>query len=87
MKSGKCPKCGSAEIYCSGEIFDPDKPENNYYYIQIGMGSRETTSIRIVYYACGQCNHMETYVANDGSILNILREWKSLNPEKAKNDE
>jgi predicted nucleic-acid-binding Zn-ribbon protein len=87
MKSGKCPRCGSAEIYHSKDFLDPNDPQTNIYYIQIEIGSRETALVRIVYYVCGQCNHMETYVADDSSMQNILREWKPLNPPKTNNEE
>jgi predicted nucleic-acid-binding Zn-ribbon protein len=88
MKSGTCPKCRSTDIYHSYvSIGGSEQHMWSQYYIQVEIGSRESTLVYLTHYVCGQCNHMETYVTDDGSMQNILRKWKPLNPPKAKNEE
>ncbi|MDQ7025723.1 MAG: hypothetical protein Q9P44_09205 [Anaerolineae bacterium] len=86
MKSGKCPKCGSSDIYRS------HKPGNegrigNWLFIK-GEFFRNKGA-HLIHYACGQCNTIESYVADDESMQNIREEWIPMNPRKSKrkNDE
>jgi hypothetical protein len=84
MKSGKCPKCGSTEIYCSDNVELHFKDSN----IEFRPGRFSSSHIKLVYYACGACEHIEIY-ADKVYIDNIRKAWRPLNPRKSKrkNDE
>jgi predicted nucleic-acid-binding Zn-ribbon protein len=80
MKSGKCPKCGSSEIYFSDEIIT----EQTGKAIFIKHGMFVNTVAKLENYACGQCNYVESYIGDEESMENIRRNWQPLNPRKSK---
>ena len=65
MKSGKCPKCGSAEI---AQI-----PSELGTYNQIKLDT--FTTAHLTRYICTACGYMEQYVAEEGA-LQKLREGR-----------
>lgn len=87
MKSGKCPKCGSSDIYKSHKISPSRYPGNR---IMIKMGLMKNMIAILIHYVCVDCNYIESYVAeNKESMKNIKEEWQPLNKQKRKrkNDE
>jgi hypothetical protein len=55
MKDGKCPKCGSAEIYMSNSPY-PDS-----IFAKSNTSSIETFTTSA--YICLDCSHLEIYVS------------------------
>ncbi len=60
MKDGKCPKCGSKEVYLrqykSVEIFE-------------GVGEMDK-------YACMDCGYSEEYVVDKQDLQKVKQKWK-----------
>jgi predicted nucleic-acid-binding Zn-ribbon protein len=83
MKSGKCPKCGSENIYVSG------LSRTTGSLILLKMGFFENKVASLIHYVCDDCQYSESYVADDESMKNIREHWTPMNPHKAKrkNDE
>lgn len=65
MKSGTCPKCNSLDIYSSEEQADGALDGN---YILVRTGLLRNDYIKLIYCACGQCQYIESYVADDESM-------------------
>ena len=85
MKSGKCPKCGSENIYCS--LPQPIIGIGNF--ILIKWGFLKNIFATLIHYVCDDCQYTESYIADDKSMNNIREEWTPMNPPKSKrkNDE
>ena len=90
MKSGKCPKCGSGDIYVGhSKNFMGVSLVGNYILLNQSSGFRGKFA-KLNHYACASCNYIEAYVADNESMQNIKEEWKPMNPKekrKRKNDE
>jgi hypothetical protein len=86
MKSGKCPKCGSENIYRSPKR-RPAGYSGNKILIKLGWFANKGANL--THYVCEHCNYIESYVADEKSMQSIREEWTSLNPRKSKrkNDE
>ena len=86
MKSGKCPKCGSENIYQSvrPKVYNTF---GNFIYIKIGF--LKNRGANLIHYACDDCQYLESYVADDESMNTIREAWTPMNPRKSKrkNDE
>jgi DNA-directed RNA polymerase subunit RPC12/RpoP len=82
LRSGTCPKCGSKNILVS------KKPKNwNALTGQaIFVKGFPPKLAHIRHYVCADCSFIESYVAGDDSMRNILEEWYPLN-QKRKNSE
>ncbi|MCB9207560.1 MAG: hypothetical protein H6611_09695 [Ignavibacteriales bacterium] len=65
MKTGKCPKCNSREIFkhCS-------RLRSNYLPVAI------FNHARLEDYVCTKCGYKETYVVNDNDLKKIKEKWK-----------
>lgn len=71
MKSGKCVKCGSANVRRG--------PKPNPWRHSSGMVPLATawgTSVGVQQYVCVACGYVETYVARDEDREKIRRKWK-----------
>jgi predicted RNA-binding Zn-ribbon protein involved in translation (DUF1610 family) len=75
MKDGKCPRCGSAEIYSGEELFLKAGPFNSNA-IPIGM----TSVAALDNYVCVDCGLVERYIAEDRKLSEIRKKWKPVNP-------
>ena len=67
MKTGKCPKCGSNEIY-SGESV---KAGHNAGILPISTWS----SASIIHYVCTDCGYVEGYVREKEKLQKIKEKW------------
>jgi predicted nucleic-acid-binding Zn-ribbon protein len=85
MKSGICPKCGSDEIYVgTGAKYGADS--NNFFVVLRNWLGRDQVAF-VRRYVCANCHYMESYIADDESMKQILIGFEPLNKVKRKNEE
>ncbi|MDH4182626.1 MAG: hypothetical protein OEV92_00255 [Nitrospinota bacterium] len=88
MKSGKCPKCGGAEVYCSysesslgagiragdGQLMFHARTDSEW------MGNVHFSYL--TYYACQDCGYIELYSQDHGALdrLKSSANWLKVNP-------
>ncbi|GIK67350.1 MAG: hypothetical protein BroJett018_51440 [Chloroflexota bacterium] len=69
MKSGKCPKCGSTEVYTKRSGM-----QSGY---TVGMGFANTKHMEADDYICMVCGYFEQYLVEVASKLKDLpSKWK-----------
>jgi hypothetical protein len=89
MKSGKCPKCGSENIYRSQPVYGLGLNSLIGHWIVIKLGMFRQQGARLVHFVCDDCQCLEVYVMDEESMNRIREAWTPLNPQKQKrkNDE
>ena len=75
MRSGKCPKCNSYEIY-----------RRKRYGATNTIGITTFTSAQPYIYVCASCGYYEHYIEGEKHLKNIKDKWDHIGP-KRKNDE
>ena len=70
MKNGKCPKCGSAEIFSHQDLLLKGGPFGSNS-IPISL----TSMAALDNYVCTQCGYLERYVADSEKLEEITRKW------------
>lgn len=84
MKNGKCPHCGSQQIYAATDLPLKGGPfgSNSIPVSLTSMASLDN-------YVCIDCGRLERYVADEDKLAEIKRRWKPVNEsaEKADADE
>lgn len=73
MKEGKCPKCGSEEVYAGVEVAPKSGP--------FGSNSIPVNLFSIAAldnYVCGQCGYVESYIADPEKLETISRTWRNV---------
>jgi DNA-directed RNA polymerase subunit RPC12/RpoP len=78
MKDGKCPRCGSREIYSGEELLLKAGPFNSNA-IPISM----TSAAALDNYVCIDCGLVERYIADDRKLSEIRKKWRPVNPADA----
>ncbi|MFH0728400.1 MAG: hypothetical protein V2B19_18945 [Pseudomonadota bacterium] len=78
MKNGKCPKCGSVEIYTAGDLPLKSGPFGSNS-IPISL----TSMAALDNYVCVDCGLVERYVADEDKLREIAKKWR---PVIAKRD-
>ena len=69
MKSGKCPKCDSSDIYALGERNDES--------LRISaMSAAWITNL-----VCANCGYVEKYIMDSAKRAQITQKWKKWNSE------
>ena len=74
MKQGKCPKCGSTNIYTAGDLPLKSGP--------FGSNSIPVTLTAIAAldnYVCVDCGLVERYVADESMLNRIADKWNAVN--------
>ncbi|MDX2452751.1 hypothetical protein [Desulfosarcina sp.] len=74
MKQGKCPKCGSVNIYSAEDLPLKSGPFGSNS-IPISL----TAMAALDNYVCVDCGLVESYVADDYMLKKISQKWKSVN--------
>ncbi len=74
MKQGKCPKCGSVNIYSAEDLPLKSGPFGSNS-IPISL----TAMAALDNYVCVDCGLLESYVADDYMLKKISQKWKSVN--------
>ena len=70
MKQGKCPKCGSEEVYSGVEIMPKTGP--------FGSNSIPVSIVSIAAldnYVCTACGYLERYIADPEKLKEIGKKW------------
>ena len=65
MKSGKCPKCSSSEIYKRPK-FSPNS----------SIAFNLFTQMRFQIYICSQCGYLEAYIDDIEELIGLTEKWK-----------
>ena len=76
MKQGKCPKCGSANIYCADDLLLKSGPFGSNT-IPISL----TAMAALDNYVCVDCGLVESYVAEESMRKRIAKKWKAVNKQ------
>ena len=71
MKNGKCPECGSVEIYSSEDLMLKGGPFGSNS-IPVSL----TSMAALDNYVCTDCGRVESYVADQGKLNEIAGKWK-----------
>jgi predicted nucleic-acid-binding Zn-ribbon protein len=77
MRSGKCPKCDSREVY----IRNP-----NWYVKNAIVIDREKVAPCVVY-ICVECGYTESYLSERSDLRQVRQELPSVDDMKRKNDQ
>jgi len=70
LKQGKCPKCGSEEIYSGVEVLPKSGP--------FGSNAIPISFVSIAAldnYVCTDCGYLERYIAETEKRREIIRKW------------
>ena len=73
LKEGKCPKCGSEEVYSGIEVSPKAGP--------FGSNSIPVSLLSIAAldnYVCTQCGYLERYVAESSKLKEIEEKWQKV---------
>jgi predicted nucleic-acid-binding Zn-ribbon protein len=73
MKSGKCPKCGSSDVYV--EI---DMPLKGGPFGSNSIPVSFTSMAPLDNYVCVGCGYVESYVADEDQLAAIKRKWSKV---------
>ncbi len=74
MKQGKCPKCGSANIY-----FAADLPMKSGPFGSNSIPVSLTAMAALDNFVCVDCGLVESYVADAYMLNKISKKWKAVN--------
>jgi predicted nucleic-acid-binding Zn-ribbon protein len=77
MKQGKCPKCGSTNIYSAADL-----PLKSGPFGCNAIPVSLTAMAALDNYVCVDCGLVESYVADESMLKRIAKKWKAVN-EKA----
>lgn len=81
MKQGKCPKCGSSQIYCSTDLPLKSGPFGSNS-IPISLASLAALDN----YACTACGYVEHYIADTAMLTKIAGKWTPVPPPAPSSD-
>ena len=74
MKQGKCPKCGSEEVYVGIDVLPKSGP--------FGSNSIPVSIVSIAAldnYVCMDCGYLERYIAESEKLTEIAKKWPKVN--------
>lgn len=70
MKKGKCPKCGSDDVFCGQDIRPKSGPfGSNSIPVSI------TSIAALDNYVCSQCGYVESYISDQAKLKEIFIKW------------
>lgn len=73
MKDGKCPKCGSKQIFSSEDLVLKGGPFGSNS-IPVSL----TSMAALDNYVCADCGLVESYVADQDKLKEIPKKWKPI---------
>jgi predicted nucleic-acid-binding Zn-ribbon protein len=73
LKEGKCPKCGSDEIYAGLDVAPKSGPFASNS-IPVGLFSIAALDN----YVCVQCGYVESYISDPEKLEEIPRKWRKI---------
>lgn len=71
MKNGKCPKCGSIEIFVAEDL-----PLKSGPFGSNAIPVSLTSIAALDNYVCVDCGLVERYVAEEEKLREIAKKWK-----------
>jgi predicted nucleic-acid-binding Zn-ribbon protein len=71
VKNGKCPKCGSKEVYCGDDVHPKSGPFGSNS-IPVSL----TSIASLDNYVCTDCGYMESYIADPAKLKEIFVKWR-----------
>lgn len=78
MKSGKCPRCGSGQIYSGSDI-----PLKGGPFGSNSIPVSLTSMAALDNYVCAQCGLVERYIADEEKLDEIARKWSPVGSAEA----
>ncbi len=75
MKKGKCPKCGSSDIYSGANL---SFKSGTYGSNTVPIGGFFGGMAPLDNYICGQCGYVESYISRPGDLEKIRARWPHL---------
>ncbi|QTA83048.1 Uncharacterized protein dnl_54410 [Desulfonema limicola] len=82
MKQGKCPKCGSKDIYSGEDIAFKSGPFGSNS-IPVGL----TSIASLDNYVCTACGLVESYISEKTKLKEIAKRWDRVNLDRVNDDE
>ncbi len=73
MKDGKCPKCGSTEVYCGADVYPKTGPFTSNT-IPISL----TSIAALDNYVCTDCGYVEHFISETGKLKEIFIKWRKV---------
>lgn len=73
MKDGKCPKCGSTEVYCGADVYPKTGPFTSNT-IPISL----TSIAALDNYVCTDCGYVERFISETGKLKEIFIKWRKV---------
>lgn len=73
MKDGKCPKCGSTEVYCGSDVYPKTGPFTSNS-IPISLSSIAALDN----YVCTDCGYVERFISEPGKLKEIFIKWRKV---------
>lgn len=73
MKDGKCPKCGSTEVYCGSDVYPKTGPFTSNS-IPISL----TSIAALDNYVCTDCGYVERFISEPGKLKEIFIKWRKV---------
>ena len=70
MKTGKCPKCNSKEIYKRPTF----SPPSNFAIGNLALGF--FSQLRFHIYICTRCGYLEAYITDSEDLKEIKKKWQ-----------
>lgn len=74
MKQGKCPKCGSENVYTAEDL-----PLKSGPFGSNSIPVSLTSMAALDNYVCTDCGLVESYVAEKYMLEKIAKKWKPVN--------
>lgn len=81
MKQGRCPKCGSDEVYSGIRV----SPKNGPF----GSNSIPVSLFSIAAldnYVCVECGYVESYISDASKLKEISKKWPKVNGAAAEEE-
>jgi predicted nucleic-acid-binding Zn-ribbon protein len=79
LKNGKCPQCGSTNIFTNSNGIDYG---GDSYQIELWIGSDDNRSDRqsdFISYICTDCGYFENHITDKEILKEIQKKWKKTN--------
>jgi predicted nucleic-acid-binding Zn-ribbon protein len=81
MKQGKCPKCGSLNIYSAEDL-----PLKSGPFGSNSIPVSLTAMAALDNYVCVDCGLVESYVTDEYMLKKIAKKWKAVNDTTVEKD-
>lgn len=73
MKDGKCPKCGSAEVFSGSDVYPKSGP-----FTSNSIPVSLTSIAALDNFVCTDCGYVERYIAEPGKLKEIFVKWRKV---------